>query len=113
MRSAEFLGRSAMKFGRYPKGVSAYDDQHGKRRVRARRTGWPTYYFKNMGVDTQAFWDEYRAWNEGASHRPEIGMSRTRAGSVSDLVARYYRSAEWVSLGKSTQATYRGIIERF
>ncbi len=32
---------------------------------------------------------------------------------MSALIVRYYRSAAFTTLEKSTQATYRGIIERF
>lgn len=101
-----------MKRGGLPRGVSEYFDQHGKPRVRGRRTGWPTYYFKSR-IGTPDFWEEYRTWSDGAAARPQVGISRTRAGSMSDVIARYYRSAEWAGLGDSTKTTYRGIIERF
>lgn len=96
-----------------PKGVDQYRDQHGKLRTRARRKGWGTHYFvSEPGSD--AFMAEYRSWlARTSSSNPPIGMTRERRGSVSDAVARYYRSAEWAVLSASTKNTYRGILERF
>jgi hypothetical protein len=101
-----------MKIRKFPKGVGQYRDQHGKLRTRGRRKGWPTYYFKEE-PGTEAFEIELRAWSQGASARPEVGVSRTRPGSLSALIARYYQSAEFIALADSTKTTYRGIIEPF
>jgi hypothetical protein len=35
-----------MKIRKYPRGIGEYRDQHGKLRVRGRRKGAATYYFK-------------------------------------------------------------------
>ncbi len=86
-------------------------DRHGKRRVRGRRNGL-TYYFKAApGTDDFAF--EYQRWLAGEPLRGEIGAKRTVPGSISALVVKFYRSAEWANLGDTTKTTYRGIIERF
>jgi integrase len=79
----------------------------GKRYVRGRRFG-RTYYFKTL-PGTDEFLIEYFA---GESHQP-IGASTTKPRSVSALVAKYYRSADWANLSDATKATYRGIMERF
>ena len=100
-----------MKVRKYPKGVSEFTDRHGKVHIRGRRAGWPTYSFQHR-PPSEEFELELRNWLSGAK-RPEVGATRTRPGSISDLIVRYYRSAQFVSLEKSTQATYRGIIERF
>ncbi|WP_244500326.1 tyrosine-type recombinase/integrase [Methyloceanibacter methanicus] len=71
-----------------------------------------TYYFKSR-PGTEEFTLEYLAWHEGREHRLEIGASRTKPGSVSALVVKFYRSAEWANLSDATKATYKGIIERF
>jgi len=101
-----------MKIRMFPKGVSQYRDQHGKVRTRGRRKGWPTYYFRSE-PGTEAFEIELRSWIGGLAQRPEVGIDRTRPGSVAALVVSYYRSAEFLTLTDSTKATYKGIIERF
>ena len=100
-----------MKRSGLPRYVTSFLDRHGKLRVRARRHG-QTYYF-DAKPGRNEFLIEYQAWLAGNVMHREIGASRTKPGSVSALVAKFYRSAEWASLSKSTQATYRGIIERF
>lgn len=45
--------------------------------------------------------------------RLEIGKARSAPGSVSALVASFYRTSDFMALSDSTKATYRGIIERF
>ena len=42
-----------------------------------------------------------------------VGADKTMPGTIADLVARYYRSPEFVGLKESTQLTYRSIIEPF
>jgi integrase len=100
-----------MKRSGLPKHVTWFRDRHGKRRVRARRHGL-TYYFKSApGTDDFAI--EYQRWLAGESPQGEIGAKRTKAGSVSALVVKFYRSAEWAGLSATTKTTYGGIIERF
>src|SRR5205085_140458 len=45
--------------------------------------------------------------------RVEIGESRSQPGTIAALVAAYFSSPQFKGLSASTQATYRGIIERF
>jgi integrase len=101
-----------MRYKKYPRGVSEFTDRHGKVRIRGRRAGWKTYWFKHA-PPSEEFELELRNWQAGAAKRPEVGAERVRAGSMSALIVRYYRSVEFVTLAKSTQATYRGIIEQF
>jgi site-specific recombinase XerD len=91
-----------------PRFVTVFFDRHGKRRYRARRHGL-TYYFTSA-PGTDEFLIEYQRWLAG---KTEIGSDRTVSGSVSALIAKYYRSAEWANLSAATQSTYRGILERF
>src|SRR5690348_6871831 len=100
-----------MKIRAFPKGVGQYRDQHGKLRTRGRRKG-ATYYFKNY-PGTDAFEEELRLWSAGTTEGPEVGNKRSPPGSISALIARYYKSTEFLQLSKSTQNTYKGIAERF
>ena len=85
--------------------------RQGKKYVRARRYG-ATYYFKSL-PGTEAFAFEYQQWLAGKQFVEGVGASRTKPGSVSALIAKYYRSAEWANLSDATKATYRGVLERF
>jgi integrase len=99
-----------MKRSGFPKHVTAYW-RAGKKYVRARRHG-VTYYFTSLpGTDEFAL--EYQRWLAGEARTEGVGASTTKPGSVSALIAKYYRSAEWANLSASTQVTYRGILERF
>src|SRR5690606_23876298 len=100
-----------MKRRGLPKYVSEFQDRHGKWRCRARRKGLQTYYFKAMPGTTE-FENEYRAWRDGSPLRM-IGAARVAPGTVSDVIARYYRSTTWAGLAPGTQAARRNILERF
>ncbi len=95
-----------------PKHCSYNVDRHGKRRVRFRKAGFTTYLHGTpWGED---FMRAYAAALDGvAAQKGQAGAERTRPGSVSALLVRYYRSPEFLGLKPSTQTTYRGILERF
>lgn len=91
--------------------VHEFKDRHGTTRRYFRRPG-----FKRTALPgdpgSPEFMDAYKLALD-PKQRLEIGASRTRPGTVNDLVARYLRSTEFVSLATTSQATYRGIVERF
>ncbi len=90
--------------------VSSFLDRHGKRRYRFRRKGYATYYFREP-VGTKAFEREYAACLD-AEPAP-VGGGRLIAGSVSDVIARYYSDNAFQDLRPATQTVYRGVLERF
>jgi integrase len=98
-----------VKRRRYPN-VSSFTDRHGKLRWRYRKTGHPTYYFRNP-PDTPGFKEELTACE--AAEPPKAGTGRAVPRSVGDLVARYYGSADFNSGGAEDQRRRRLIIERF
>lgn len=96
-----------------PRYVSEFHDRHGKPRYRFRRKGQETYYFKSA-PGTPAFGDEYGACMEGvAAPAIDVGADRTTPGSFNDLLARFYRSPEWLDPSDRTRAVYRGVLEAF
>jgi integrase len=96
-----------------PKYVSCFTDRHGKKRVRFRRKGQADYYFRSVAWSPE-FMQEYQAClDREAAPAIQPGLNRTKPGSLSALIAAYYASPEFTGLRPSTQATYRGIIERF
>ena len=87
---------------------------------RYRSGGTTYYYFRRPGhkrvrlrglPGSDEFMTDYWAALEGAP-RIEVGADRVRARSVDALVIRYYETAGFVQLAPSTQATYRGHMER-
>lgn len=96
-----------------PNWVSEYHDRHGKARYRFRRKGYAQYLFKNA-PGTEGFRQEYEACKSGiAAERIDPGMDRIVPGTFNDLIARYYRSPEFLDPGARTQVVYRGVIERW
>ena len=60
---------------------------------------------------TPAFMLEYRACLDGSAIEP--GVDATTPGSFNDLIARFYRTPEWLDPSDTTRKNYRGVIERF
>lgn len=85
--------------------VSTFVDRHGKERFRFRR-GRVSRYLPPHGTK------EYRqAYADAMAGVPVI--ERTIPKSVGDMVARYYRSLEFIQAGEGWQATMRQSIEPF
>ncbi|MNS83179.1 hypothetical protein D3C72_1169560 [compost metagenome] len=91
--------------------VSSFTDRHGKQRFRYRRSGHKAVYLHGVPGSPE-FAAAYEAAASGQTTKVQIGASRTLPGTINALAVAIYGSAEWVQLSKSTQATYRGIIER-
>lgn len=93
---------------RYP-GVTVNPDRHGKLRARFRKAGRKPVYMKTL-PDQPGFKAEYQALLEAA---PQI-ESRAIPGSVSDLLERYYRAADFAGKGSdNTKARRRWLLESF
>lgn len=91
---------------RYPN-VTVSPDRHGKLRARFRKAGYPAAYMKHL-PDTPGFDGEYRALIHA------VAETRNRAGSVNDLCARYYASADFVARGAAAdKVRRRGLVESF
>lgn len=98
---------------RYPKHVSEFRDRHGTIRVRYRRTGHATYYFRAKPF-SRDWWEEYEACVRGeVAPRVQPGRERIIPGSVADLISRYYSSPDWLG-GMNDQSRHkaRAIIDR-
>jgi integrase len=101
-----------VKRGRLPDWCSEYE-RNGKMVVRFRRTGFKTYYFKAQPW-TPDFMAEYQACLDGLeAPRLTVGLKRTKPGSFDALIVGFYQSPEFLGTKASSQATARGIIERF
>ncbi|SCW36923.1 Site-specific recombinase XerD [Sphingobium faniae] len=96
-----------------PQWVSEYKDRHGKARYRFRRKGFAQHLFKHA-PGTDGFRQEYEACKQGIAAEPIApGVDRIVPGSFNDLIARYYRSPDFLDPGERTRVVYRGAIERW
>jgi hypothetical protein len=95
-----------------PRFAHGYVDRHGKPRWYLRRRGFRSIPLPGLPWSPE-FMEAYALALKGEMPRLEIGASRTKPGSMSALIAKFYLSAEWAGLAASTQRTYRGILERF
>ncbi len=95
-----------------PPYLKIYKDRHGKRRVYYRRPGYPLVPLPEP-LYSEAFWTAYHAAKEGALETVTPTPGKPAAGSVSALIERYYRSAEWKSLAPATKESFRRVYERF
>ena len=96
-----------------PQWVSEYRDRHGKPRYRFRRKGFAQYLFK-CAPGSEGFRQEYEACLQGIAAMPIApGADRAKTGSFNDLIARYYRSPDFLDPGERTREVYRGVLERW
>lgn len=99
-----------MKRRRYPKWVTSYCDRHGRDRLRFRRTGLPVYHFKSA-YGTPAFEVEYR---QCLGELPLVSAApKWAAGSVGELVERFYQSTVWASYKPASRSKYGRILDKF
>lgn len=93
--------------------VHEFRDRHGKTRRYVRRPGHKRVPLPGEPGSLEFMTAYQTALDPKTAPRIEIGASRTKPGTIGDLVARYYRSAEFIGLKESTRSTYRSIIEPF
>ncbi|MGE0153029.1 MAG: tyrosine-type recombinase/integrase [Reyranellaceae bacterium] len=93
--------------------IHRFKDRHGKIRHYFRRPGCNRIALPGL-PGSEEFMAAYQAAlaGETAPLRP-IGAAKSKPGTIGALVASYFESHEFKTLAKSTQATYRGIIERW
>lgn len=89
--------------------VHEFKDRHGVTRRYFRRDGKRTPLPGLPGSDE--FMGAYQAALAGRPMPQAIGEDRTAPGTIGAAVAAYYQSAQFVSLSKATQGTYRGLLE--
>ncbi len=89
--------------------VQRLRDRHGTVRHYFRRPGCPRALLPGA-PGSEAFMEAYKA--ALAAQKAPIGVSRSKAGTLTALIAAYYSSTEFRQLAVVTRATYRNILER-
>src|SRR4029450_12005090 len=93
--------------------VHEFRDRHGRTRRYVRRLGFKQVPLPGLPGSPE-FMEAYsKAVDPKTAPRLEIAAGRCKPGTIADLVARWYRSPEFVGLKDSTQSTYRSIVEPF
>ncbi len=93
--------------------VHEFKDRHGKTRRYFRRPGFKRTPLPGL-PGSEEFMQAYQnALDLKTAQRIENGAAKVLAGTIADLIARYYRSPEFLGLKASTKSTYRSIIEPF
>lgn len=95
--------------------AKSYTDRHGRTRWRFRPKGGRGFT-RELGTvygseDFRRRYAEAEAEFRG-QRRAGAGAQQTRPGSLSDLIASYYRSPQWRGLSDGTKRTYKGPIEK-
>lgn len=92
--------------------VHGFRDRHGRLRYYFRRAGFKRIALPGLPGSPE-FMRAYESALAGDAEAVQIGANRTKAGSVSALVASWYQSGHFAGLRSTTKSTYRGIAERF
>jgi integrase len=90
--------------------IHRFEDRHGK----------PRYYFRRSGrkqvrlphPSSPEFMDAYKSARDHGA-RTEVGVTRSRSGTIGALVSAYLNSPAFKNLASETQRSRRGILERF
>lgn len=91
--------------------LKSYRDRHGIERHYYRRPGCPLIPLPGKH-GSRAFMEAYWKLREGGALRDDRGIEREIPGTLSALIARYYKSAAYKRLVEKTRASYRGDLER-
>lgn len=102
-----------MKHKRQFPGASPYTDRHGQRRWRYRKGGFSRELGTEYGSPDFVLRYEAALQEHRTGKKAGAGAAATIPGSVNDLIASWYRSAEWSALADLTRKTYRGTLEPF
>jgi integrase len=93
-----------------PPYVHAFIDRHGKARFYFRRPGLKRVALPGLPWSPD-FMAAYGTANAG--ERQEIGLKRTKPGTVAAAIAGYFSSLAFSTLAETTRSTRRQILERF
>jgi integrase len=95
-----------------PPYVQAFCDRHGHPRYYFRRAGFPRIPLPGLPYSPAFMAAHAEALTSGLS-RANVGTSRITPGTMNALVIAYFNSPPFHQLSKTTQTTYRGILEAF
>lgn len=86
-------------------------DRYGKSRLYFRRAGWPRVKLEGL-PGSKEFQESYSAALKMGKVEVQPGASRIIPGSIGDLLAKYYGSAEFKALEAKTQRNYKLVLDK-
>jgi integrase len=89
--------------------VQQFVDRHGRPRFYFRRPGFKRIALPGMPGSSE-FMDAYA--EAGQTPAPPVGVRQIRPGTINALAVSYFNSRDFRKLAPSTQASYRGFIDR-
>lgn len=95
-----------------PPYLHVFDDRHGRPRIYFNRASQPKVPLPTP-LYSERFWIAYYKAKEGQPERLSAGTAKTKAGTISALIAEYYQSSAFTSKAPSTRATYKNQLEAF
>ena len=97
---------------RHPPFTHGFIDRHGKARWYFRRAGFSRVPLPGLPWSPE-FMAAHEAAMQGQAQRVEIGVGRTKPGTVNAAVIGYFSSSAFQSLAPETRRSRRNILERF
>jgi integrase len=94
--------------------VTSFRDRHGTERLRFRRQGYPSGYFK-ASIGSEAFREEYARFNCQLTIKEAAARARDERilpGSVADLRRRYYAVPDTLGPTPTTQQKIMSVLDR-
>jgi integrase len=104
------MGQHLMR--RPPKYVHGFIDRHGRPRFYFRRAGFKKIPLPGLPWSPE-FMEAYEKSLAGQSAFIDVGIRRTKPGSMRALAVSYFQSMDYRSMTARTQRVYRNMIERF
>jgi integrase len=102
-----------LKGEKKPKYVHAYPDRHGRDRIYYNKPGQKKIALRGP-LYSKEFWIDYHKAEKGEEVTNEgAGATKTVAGTLDALVAKYYQSADFKNSAAATQRNYKSVLEPF
>lgn len=103
-----------MMHHKLPKYVHMHKDPRDdkKWRIYYRRAGQRKVALRGP-IFSEDFWLDYHKAVAGEPVNVRAGASKTTAGTINALLAKYYPSAEFLNLAAATQRNYKSVLEPF
>lgn len=91
--------------------VHCTENRHGKKYYSFRKAGMKRIRLPDP--NSKEFSDAYRQCLEESPPKLPVNSHKVKPGSMKALAMAWFESGDFKKLAKSTQVTYRGIIDRF
>ena len=113
MKAMDGTKRSKKGYRELPRFCHWATTRHGKKVIRFQRKGFSAYI--HSAPDSQDFFADYSAClnRQKPSDNNRVHKEKVEPGTINKLIERYYKLAKFQDLAKSTQAVFRGDLERF